>query len=285
MMPFNPANAFQQLRAESRREKEAALEMCRRKDAEWAADSRRRAALYQLMHLFPSDTAGCAVDVGRATARMIEYAQTLPAEWVKAHVAFVSQRLATLAADERPVPNACLKEILLNLLLLAREGDHAQVAAIFNEALRGDADDVDAFRLCLVNWLADKVVDGLPPLPDELKQPVEAPAESQEVKVGLAVAPTATAPEEWLPASVAVERAEQSGHPITLKWLTQDAAKHGVRIRPRQLPGRHQQEVEWNSLAGYLLKQARPETELDDEEISHRIRAAQEQKRDERSRH
>jgi hypothetical protein len=89
--------------------------------------------------------------------------------------------------------NDNLKGILLNLLLLARARDDATVAEIINETLRGDPDDVEAFRLCPVNWLEDKVVDGRPPMPDELKQPVEAPAESQEVKVGLAVVPNSSA--------------------------------------------------------------------------------------------
>jgi hypothetical protein len=191
----------------------------------------------------------------------------------------VSERLAQLAADEQPVHNAGLKEILLNLLLLAREGDQAKVEAIFTEALCCDPGSVEAFRLCLVNWLMDKVVDRWPPLPDEVKPPVEAPAESQDMCASLTVAPNAIAKEEWLPASTAVERAERGGHPITLKWLTQDAAKHGVRIRPRQQPGRHKQEVEWSSLAGHLLKQAPPEDDLDDEEISARIGEAKEQKR------
>jgi hypothetical protein len=87
--------------------------------------------------------------------------------------------------------------------------------------------------------------------------------------------------EEWLPASKAAERAEQSGHAITVKWLTKDAGKHGVKTRQRRLPGRHKKEVEWNSLAGHLLKQARPEEES--EAINHRIREAQEQKRKDRS--
>jgi hypothetical protein len=213
---------------------------------------------------------------------MIDYAQTLPVEWVEARVAFVIGRLAQLAADERPVHDARLKEILLNLLLLAGEGDHAKVEAIFHEALCCDPGSVEAFRLCLVNCLADKVVDGLPPLPDEVKPPVAGSAESQEVSAGLAIALNTAAEEEWLPASTAVEWAERSGHPITLKWLTQDAAKHGVRIRPRQISGNHKKEVEWSSLAGYLLKRELTEDELDDKEISERTREAQEQKRKER---
>ena len=129
---------------------------------------------------------------------------------------------------------------------------------------------------------AFQVVDGLPPLPDEVKPPVAGSAESQEVSAGLAIALNTAAEEEWLPASTAVEWAERSGHPITLKWLTRDAAKHGVRIRPRQQSGNHKKEVEWSSLAGYLLKRDLTEDELNDEEISDRTREAQEQKRKER---
>jgi hypothetical protein len=103
--------------------------------------------------------------------------------------------------------------------------------------------------------------------------------EEEEVLQGILT--TQAAKDEWLPALKAVEWAEQCGHPISVKWLTQDACKHGVRIRPRQLPGRHKKEVEWSSLAAYLLKQPRPEQE-GDEEAADRIREAHEQKRRER---
>jgi hypothetical protein len=63
----------------------------------------------------------------------------------------------------------------LQVLLVANAGDNAKVAEVFNEALRGDPDEVESFRLCLVNWLADKVVDRLPPLPEEVKNPRAAP--------------------------------------------------------------------------------------------------------------
>jgi hypothetical protein len=86
-----------------------------------------------------------------------------------------------------------------------------------------------------------------------------------------------------MPASRAAEWAEERGYPINLKCLTQDAPKHGVRIRPQELPGRHKQEVELNSLARYLLERGRPETESDQEAIQRTVREAQEQKRKERS--
>jgi hypothetical protein len=86
-----------------------------------------------------------------------------------------------------------------------------------------------------------------------------------------------------VPAAKAVERAERAGHPISLKWLTQDAPKHGILLRPKELPGRHKQEVQWASLAGYLLRENRFEEEPDEEGIRQRLRAAQERKRQERS--
>jgi hypothetical protein len=278
MTRFNPAKAFKQIRVESQREKEAVVEAGRRKREAWAAYGRRSAALNQLMNLFPGESGG-TVNVPRATALMIEYAQTLPAEGVKACVESVSDRLAKLAADGRPVPNASLKEILLNLLLLARAQNHAKVAEIFNEAMRGDPCDVETFRLCLVNWLADKVVDGWPPLPDELKQPTDASAELQEMEPPVDAGSNTAAVQEWVPASTAVERAELGGHRITLRWLTQGASKHGVRLRPRQRGDRHKQEVELTSLAVYLLKHPRRAKELDQNEIRGRIQAAREQKR------
>jgi hypothetical protein len=88
-----------------------------------------------------------------------------------------------------------------------------------------------------------------------------------------------TGTEEWVPATVAVDRAETAGRPITLTWLTRDAKKHGVKIRPRQLQGRHKVEVEWHSLAGYLLRRPKREGKSDEQEISRRLRDAQEKKR------
>jgi hypothetical protein len=130
-----------------------------------------------------------------------------------------------------------------------------------------------------VNWLADKVVEGLPSLPPELKPPMEASDELHEMITPQDVSSNMTAKEEWIPASKAVDRAEQSGHPITVTWLTRDAAKHGIRIRPSQQRGRHHKEVEWNSLAGYLLKRVRPEKESSEEEVAIRFREAQLRKR------
>jgi hypothetical protein len=275
MARFNTAKAFKQVRAESQRQKKAVIEAGRRKHEEWVAYGRRSAALNYLMNLFPGESTG-TVDVRRATALMVEYAQTLPVEWVKARVKSVSDRLAKLAAAGKPARDASLKEILLNLLQLASARDNAKVAEIFNEVTCGDLDDVETFRLCLVNWLVDKVVDEWPPLPDELTIGL------LEVEAAAEVGSNTAGGEEWLPASIAVERAERSGHPITLKWLTRDSSKHGVRTRPQRQGGRHKQEVEWSSLAGYLLKQARLATESDEGELSCRVREAQEQRRTER---
>jgi hypothetical protein len=226
------------------------------------------------MQLFPCE-AGGTLDIPRAVALMVEFAQTIPTEWLKARVRFVSDRLVELPTYS--AGRASFSEIALNLLLVANAGDHARVAEIFTEAMRGDPDEVESFRLCLSNWLVDKVVDGWPPLPEELERPTEALVDEMEVPPG-----TLPTEEEWLPASKAVERAEQSGHHITVKWLTQNARKHGVRIRPLPQPSKHRQEIEWCSLAVYLLKRAQAEDELDETAIDRRIRDAQQQKRRER---
>jgi hypothetical protein len=149
------------------------------------AYGRRRVALNHLMNLFPGEGAG-AMDVGKATDLMLEYAQTLPAEWVTARVESVSARLAELAGEGKPALDTGLKQILLNLLLFANAGDRTRTAEILNEALRGDAADVEYFRLRLVNWLVDKVVDRWPPLPDELREPreVELQPEGQTASIG-----------------------------------------------------------------------------------------------------
>ena len=220
MKQFNSRRAFQQIRTESQRQKQAFEEWAKRERQKWAAYSKRRGAFHQLMQLFSREAAG-ALDIPMAAALMVEFGQTIPAEWVKARVRFVRNRLAEL--PECSARDASFKEIALNLLLLANAGDHAQVAEVLTEAMRCDPDEVESFRLCLSNWLVDKVVDGWPPLPDELKPLTEASADVGEVAPGIL-----TAVEEWLPASKAVERAEQCGHPILLKWLTRDAHKHGA---------------------------------------------------------
>jgi hypothetical protein len=185
--------------------------------------------------------------------------------------------MAKMDADGKVVPQAGLKAILLHLLLVSNAGDEAKVAEVFREAMRGDANDVESFRLALINWLGDKVVDGWPPLPEELQN--DPPAEAQ---ARLDVGANAAAAEEWLPATEAVDWAEEAGHPITLKWVTKDASKCGVRTRPSQLPGRHKVEVEWNSLAGCLLRRALSEKEPDETTMSASLREEQERKRRER---
>ena len=91
--------------------------------------------------------------------------------------------------------------------------------------------------------------------------------------------------EEWLPAAQAAERADRAGCPIDLPWLSRSAEKHGVKTRSHVLRGRHRREVEWNSLAGYLLRRRAAETNSDDppndetKEIEERKQKAGEQKR------
>jgi hypothetical protein len=87
-------------------------------------------------------------------------------------------------------------------------------------------------------------------------------------------------------------RANEMGYGIGLPWLTRDAAKHGLRIRPRppEKPGRHKQEVEWHRLAAYLLESKKPHSRPNPEEeegcskedVERRIRQASERKRQDR---
>jgi hypothetical protein len=99
--------------------------------------------------------------------------------------------------------------------------------------------------------------------------------------------PAGDCAEEWLPASEAVERAEGAGFPITLSWLSRPPRKSGVRTRPRVMEGNHQLEVEWNSLAGYLMREKaakgsaekRGAAEAGTGDLQRRIAAASSQKR------
>jgi hypothetical protein len=259
MALFNPAKTFKQIRADSQSHEKAAEKVRQQKREQWAAYGQRSAALNRLRDLFLPEGAEYTLDVQKASALMIEYAQTLPAKWVEGRVKFVSLRLADLAAQGRlGNRDVRFKEVLLNLLLFANAGNDAKVAEIFGEAASAYPSDLESFRFCLVNWLADKVVDTWPPLPEELE-----PREASEAEVRPSEGSTGASPEEWLPATEAVDRVEKSGHPVSLKWLTQDAHKHGVRIRPRQQPGRHRREVEWTSLTLYLMKDAQRKMELD----------------------
>jgi hypothetical protein len=97
--------------------------------------------------------------------------------------------------------------------------------------------------------------------------------------------PTETPYDEWLPASKAVEQAQKAGYKVGLDWITRSAAKYGVRTRGRQLPGNHRLEVEWNSLAGHLLKSGKKEPDEDgqpEEDTERRIQEARERKRQNR---
>jgi hypothetical protein len=57
--------------------------------------------------------------------------------------------------------------------------------------------------------------------------------------------------EKWIPASEAVTVANGWGYNIVLGWISK--RKDRIRTRPRQLPGKHQLEVEMGSLARVLL--------------------------------
>jgi hypothetical protein len=103
-----------------------------------------------------------------------------------------------------------------------------------------------------------------------------------------------TARQEWIPATEAVERAERTGYTITQAWLSRlpKAAQAQVGTRPREQPGNHKLEVEWNSLAGYLTRTGPPqkppevedrEGEDDQEGINRRMEEEREKKRRERS--
>jgi hypothetical protein len=167
---FDPAKAFEQIRAESQRQREAAAECARRKREEWEANHRRIAAFGRLCNLLPrlADPTNDPPDIPRLAALMIEYARDIPAGWVEARVERVRQGMARLTAEGKRVHQAELKTILLHLLQAAHAADEAKVTGLFREALRGHAEDVEVFRLELGNWLDDKVVRGWPPLPAEL---------------------------------------------------------------------------------------------------------------------
>jgi hypothetical protein len=279
MAQFNPAKTFKEIRADSQRHEKAAAKMRQQQKEQWAAYSRRSAVLNHLRDLFLQEGTECTLDVQKASALMVEYAQSLPAKWVKARVKFVSRRLADLAAEGRlDKRDVRFKEVLLNLLLVANACNDAKVAEIFGVAASAYPSDLESFRHYLLNWLADKIVDTWPPLPEELKEPREASEAEVRPSEGSAVA----SPEEWLPATEALDRAEKCGHPVTLKWLTQNAQKHGVHLRPRQQPGRHRQEVEWTSLILLLTKRAQRKRESDDG-VSDRLQEAQAAKQRRRS--
>jgi hypothetical protein len=276
MAQFNPANAFERIRAESQQQMKAIAELFQRKREAWDAYRRRKAAVIQLRALLFLGCEAGEMNIQAATGLMIEYAQTMPPKWVKGRVKEVTRRLKKMVADgHASTRDVCLKEILPNLLLRANLAKTADVAAISQEVTQADPCDMESFRMCFVNWLDDKVVDGWPPLPAELTSAGNGPTQEASQDVSLGLAPN----EEWIPAIAAVERAEQSGHPITLKWLTQDAPKHGVRVRPRQQPGRHKKEVEWNSLTPQLVKRTPRNIEQEDDGVHTRLHKAREQKR------
>jgi hypothetical protein len=85
----------------------------------------------------------------------------------------------------------------------------------------------------------------------------------------------------WMPARQAVERAEKAGFTVSLPWISKHAGKNGVETRPRQLPGNHRLEVEWNSLAGYLLNKMAEGDDDPEPTDSERARIEKEKKAEE----
>jgi hypothetical protein len=97
---------------------------------------------------------------------------------------------------------------------------------------------------------------------------------------------------KWMPATEAVELAEESGYSIPLAWVSRDAKKHGVLVRPKQLQGNHKLEVEWNFLAVYLLEHGKrihpaaregEPNKTQQQEINERIKNEREKKHREHS--
>src|SRR5262249_46586391 len=142
MAPADPKHALQQCRAEHQRRQQALNDAGRRVQQRWAAEDRRSAACQQLLDIWPGQGTG-PVDGDRVAALLVQWAATLPADWVHARVQFVRQRLALATQTSADAP---LKEILLQLLLHACARDSAAVAAFVHEALRGGPDEVLAFR-------------------------------------------------------------------------------------------------------------------------------------------
>jgi len=92
--------------------------------------------------------------------------------------------------------------------------------------------------------------------------------------------------EKWMPASEALEVAEEKGYGITLDWISK--RKRRIRTRPRQLPGNHKLEVEMSSFGAVLFAEAKRKTVKTDtdepgvterSQIEARKREAQESKR------
>jgi hypothetical protein len=117
--------------------------------------------------------------------------------------------------------------------------------------------EIDPQVLYTLDWAAVKLFQtvGVEPKPP---RPEQAPA--LEIRLDLAERNRGgqedVLHEEWVPASVAVERAEEANHPITLPRLSKLRKQGKIKTRPRTQPGNHRLEVEWNSLSGYLLRQA-----------------------------
>jgi hypothetical protein len=120
----------------------------------------------------------------------------------------------------------------------------AHEAARWYASFDGDLDD-DRAAWCHLKDLEDRVWADLIPL-----------GRIADVAYAREGADSPEEYDDWLPASEAVEQAAASGHPITMSTLSKLARKGQVRARPWTRPGPHQLEVEWNTLAGYLLRRA-----------------------------
>jgi hypothetical protein len=186
-------------------------------------------------------------------------------------------RVLELLAGEPHVRHKAIPPDLQNALRIARSAGLIETEMTSWGELRGRAYDAYAGSLNVAYWLSASGKDCLA-LHHEQRADTNNREPATAAPGNAPKSEVSSAAEEWLPAAEAVRRIERAGHTRSLKWLTTDAPRCGIRIRERQLPGRHKVEVEWNSLAGYLLKSA-PEEETDEEAIGARLAKERERKR------
>jgi hypothetical protein len=175
---LNWLKKYQQLKAKNKRHREAAAKALKQTQDPLASYFLRKKILNELSERLSIDGTSPEADAEYLAARLIDYAATLPAEWVRDCAKWLRNRIAGLTARGTYVGHAELKHILLHLVESAREGNRKEVVAIVREALSGDEDDRHCFRELIVNWLDDKVVNSWPPFPLELKD--DSPDESTE---------------------------------------------------------------------------------------------------------
>jgi hypothetical protein len=177
----------------------------------------------------------------------------------------------------RQLNEACWR--LINLVA-THEGQLRQLGTAVQAATRGTPDEEVSFQR-----LATCLHDAEESQSQAIAEVVLRINDVEKIAESVAAAP---AFELWIPAERAVEEASKLNHDTQIKWLTQDAPKHGVRVRPRELPGRHKKEVEWGTLAAYLLghrqpREAQRKTEgCTNAEAAHGIQQANAQRRTER---